>query len=298
MQKYKDVFTDITIEDIPAKMRHIELNTEKDGRDHIIICVPGIGGFAESYKENLLPLYEAGYWPVAVDNIGFGGSDKPKDLEYSMLTFSYALLYWIKENQFVKITLIGNSFGAGLSIGLWETLRENIQALILISPAGFGSDLYIGYRIASLPIMNVVFPWLVNNKYLTFNKGRKAWKSIVHNPDDIPDEIIDDGEIYKKDHGIRRAYKYIFNHLISFSGLSDETKELMEAIAKDIRKNKVPVMIVWGQDDQVIPVKQSENASKLLGGELHIFEDCGHMAYVEKPNKFNDLVIKFLNGSS
>ena len=298
MQSYKDVFTKIIIEDVPANMRHIELELDNNGRDHVIICVPGIGGFAESYKENLFPLYEAGYWPVAVDNIGFGGSDKPKNIEYSMLTFSYALLNWIKENNYQKITLIGNSFGAGLSIGLWETLKEKIHALILVSPAGFGSGLYIGYRIASLPIMNVVFPWLVNNKYLTFNKGRKAWKSIVHNPNDIPDEIVDDGEVYKKDHGIRRAYRYIFNHLISFSGLSDETKELMEGMANDIRRSKVPVMIVWGKNDQVIPVSQSENASQLLGGELHVFDNCGHMAYVEKPQKFNELVVKFLNGKS
>jgi proline iminopeptidase len=56
-----------------------------------------------------------------------------------------------------------------------------------------------------------------------------------------------------------------------------------------------PVLVLAGRHDRVCPVEASERSVRLLpSGELHVFEDSAHMAFVEEPDAFVEVVASFL----
>jgi pimeloyl-ACP methyl ester carboxylesterase len=276
-------------------MRHIELNSRKKGKP--IVLLPGIGGFAESYKWNFASLYENGYWPMAVDHIGFGKSDKPETKQFSVNIFSQAIAEWIKINKLKDVVLVGNSFGGGVSIGTWEFVPNKISSIILVSSAGFGRELLWNYRLASLPVLNELIIFLAINKHIPINNGRRSWKAIINNYSQIPDDFLAMSDHYKDDHDIRRAYSYVMRHMVAHYGQPNKAVKIIHSVSKKIKKNKVPVLIVWGKNDQVIPHKHGKIAQELTNGTLELMDKCGHMPYFEYPEIFNKLVLDFLKNN-
>ena len=69
----------------------------------------------------------------------------------------------------------------------------------------------------------------------------------------------------------------------------------IQQMIKDLHKIKVPLLILWGEKDQVI---NKENAKLLLGAvpesTLVMVPDGGHALYLEKPNIFYSEVMKFI----
>ena len=57
----------------------------------------------------------------------------------------------------------------------------------------------------------------------------------------------------------------------------------------------VPSLIVWGREDQIVPVVCGEQYARLLpDARLHVLDKCGHLPPLEQPDAFADLVIQFL----
>ncbi len=288
-----DVYTPINIQDESIKIRHVELNRKRKGQP--VVFLPGIGGFAESYKWNFEGFYKNKYWPLAVDHIGFGKSGKSETLEYSTEIFSLAIAEWIKEKKLKNVVLVGNSFGGGVSIGIWDLIPKSISSVVLVSSVGFGRDLYWNYRVASLPVLNQLIVYLVINKYIPINNRKKSWKSIIKNYKDLPDEFVKLSEQYKDDHRIRRAYAFILRNMVTFHGQPSKGVRLIYKITQKIKKLKVPVLIIWGKNDQVIPYKHGLIAKEMTNGTLQLIDQCGHMPYIEYPEIFNKMIFDFLD---
>ncbi len=59
---------------------------------------------------------------------------------------------------------------------------------------------------------------------------------------------------------------------------------------------KIPVLIIAGKEDTVIPVSRSEYMHEMIKhSEFHFIEEAGHLVNLEKPEEFNRLVEKFIN---
>jgi pimeloyl-ACP methyl ester carboxylesterase len=57
----------------------------------------------------------------------------------------------------------------------------------------------------------------------------------------------------------------------------------------------MPVLIVWGRHDRMIPVDHGERAHEAIrGSRLEIFEQAGHMPQLEAPGRFVALIEQFL----
>jgi 4,5:9,10-diseco-3-hydroxy-5,9,17-trioxoandrosta-1(10),2-diene-4-oate hydrolase len=57
-----------------------------------------------------------------------------------------------------------------------------------------------------------------------------------------------------------------------------------------------PVLVVWGRQDQVIPVAHAEVAAKGLPNvQVRIFDQCGHLPMLEHTPAFNELLLGFLS---
>ena len=78
------------------------------------------------------------------------------------------------------------------------------------------------------------------------------------------------------------------NSLWRSSGFAPDVKELLPAI-------KALALVVWGENDPVIPMKYAEVfASEIKGARLEIIKGAGHMPYLERPEETNRIIANFL----
>src|SRR5204862_7975766 len=64
-------------------------------------------------------------------------------------------------------------------------------------------------------------------------------------------------------------------------------------LPKWLHRIDVPVKIVWGEQDRIIPVGFTKEFSRLFPkAQLHIIKDAGHLPQVEKPDEFVSIVCK------
>ena len=67
----------------------------------------------------------------------------------------------------------------------------------------------------------------------------------------------------------------------------------------DEEGDKYPSLIVWGREDQIVPVACAEQYRKRLpNATLHVFDKCGHLPPIEQPDAFARLVVEFLGGGA
>jgi len=59
---------------------------------------------------------------------------------------------------------------------------------------------------------------------------------------------------------------------------------------------EVPTLIVWGRNDVLIPVEDAWEYERLIGANARavVFDDTGHLAMVERPSRFNELLAGFI----
>lgn len=67
---------------------------------------------------------------------------------------------------------------------------------------------------------------------------------------------------------------------------------------EDLKKSSLPVLIIHGADDRIVPVGNSKQLAEYLGCELVIIEECGHIPQEEKPDQFVECIARFLTHSS
>jgi pimeloyl-ACP methyl ester carboxylesterase len=57
----------------------------------------------------------------------------------------------------------------------------------------------------------------------------------------------------------------------------------------------LPVLIVWGARDSIIPVRHGEDAHRAIpGSRLEVFDDVGHLPQLEAPGRFIAVLERFL----
>jgi pimeloyl-ACP methyl ester carboxylesterase len=53
-------------------------------------------------------------------------------------------------------------------------------------------------------------------------------------------------------------------------------------------------LLIWGDNDKIIPLQYaSEYINKIPNNRLEVIENCGHAPYIERPTKFNELLLEF-----
>jgi pimeloyl-ACP methyl ester carboxylesterase len=66
-------------------------------------------------------------------------------------------------------------------------------------------------------------------------------------------------------------------------------------MTEHLKRLNIPVLIVWGAQDKIIPVYHAYNAAREAPGvKLFTFDQCGHWPQMEKSTEFNHLVLDFL----
>ncbi len=253
-----------------------------------LILLHGFGASVFSWHAVMEPLAQYGR-VIAYDRPAFGLTSRPMPGDWTGaspygMDANVELLAALMQTLGVeKATLIGNSAGGGVAVAFALRYPEKVESLILVDPAvGAGGGRFPAwlYPLLSTPQMRHLGPLLVRSIAESGNDTiRQAW----HDPSKVTEATIE---------GYRKPLK-AFNwdtalYEFTISGPNPDLKSRLGELS-------MPVLVVAGDDDRIIPTQASIDAAGLIpGAQLIIFPACGHVPHEECPSAFLDAVATFL----
>lgn len=217
------------------------------------------------------------------DLYGRGFSDRP-DLKYDENLFTSQLEDFVKQMKLDRFHLAGVSMGGAIAVHFANRHPEMIEKLILIDPAGMPMKTGILAGLIRVPLLGEYITNVFGN--LSFKSG---FKSNFYNE-------IDYSDLQKKyiSQLVYKGYKRAILSTVRYMPL-----DRMEREYADLGKKEMPVLLIWGKQDTVIPF---ENAAKIQSHiprlKLLTVDSCGHTPQYEKPELINPALIEFLQGKS
>ena len=276
--------------DWPAITRHetIEgrsvgvIDTGGDGPP--LLFIHGLGGIWQNWLLNI-PAFMDTHRCVALDLPGFGLSEK-QDGDISIPRFARTVDELCRRLEINDPVVVGNSMGGFVGAELAVSFPTRVSKLVLVSAAGLSTE-----YLAREPLMAGARAF----KALTAHTGlrgtamlkrprlrRFALGPIVRYPERLSVPLATEL--------VRGA---------NAPGFVESFEALLSYSYRDrLARIEVPVMIVWGRNDLLVPVSDADMYEHLIGDNAHsvIFEDTGHLSMLERPSRFNELLRSFVAG--
>ena len=221
--------------------------------------------------DSVIPPLAASFRVIALDQIGFGRSDKPL-LNYRVSTFVDFLDGFLNELKIKRASLVGNSLGGWVAAAFTLAHPERVERLVLSDAAGYAAvsktmdpRALSALRLASREDIRYLGP-------LTFRDKR----------------FYEDVDLAFKQH-VSAGDNYTVNQLL------DSMIRGEDVLDNRLAAIKQPTLILWGREDKLIPLNFAERFHKeITGSRLEVIDNCGHMPHVECPKEFVTAVLEFL----
>ena len=269
------------------EINNIQVHYKASGEGgQAIILLHGFGASAFSWREVIEPLTLAGCGPiVAYDRPAFGLTERPTGWQghnpYSLKGQVELLDGLLDGLEIEQAVLVGNSAGGRVAALYALDRPERVRALVLVDAAIYGQPRpWWQGLVYNLPPMKFIGPLMVRKIAQTGNDTiRVAW----HAPERVSDEIIA---------GYRKPLT-AENWDVGLWEYTRAPRDLDAAARLD--ELTLPVLVVTGDDDRIIPAENSIRlAGELPNAALVIFENCGHVPHEECPQAFMEAVTPFL----
>lgn len=276
-----------TLQDYYVKVRQINTRFWSLGEGGTtVVLIHGLGGSAENWMHNIAALAEH-HRVYAPDLVGFGRSDKPR-ASYSLSYLARFVNDFMVTQSIERASLVGLSLGGGVALQFALQFPSKLEKLVLASSAGLGRELTIILRLPTLPLVGEILT-------RPSRKGVAQFlRACAYDPGMVTDELVEMSYQITSLPGGQRTYLATLRALANIRG---ERPAVFLPIVNSLSAITAPTLIVWGQQDSILPVAHARIAERgLPNARLHILDPCGHLPPLERPAKFNALVLKFLAG--
>ena len=235
-----------------------------------LLLIHGLGASAERW-EHVIPNFAKNYRVIVPDLIGCGQSDKPT-VDYTTSYLSEFIKKFLSHIGINKVAIIGSSLGGQIAAEFASRNNDIVEKLVLVSPSGIMKH--------TTPALDA---YIMAALYPNDETAQHAFEMM--SVDKHIDEITIKG--FVKRMKLPNAKMAFMSTLL---GLKDA-----EVISQKLSSINLPTLIIWGENDPVIPIKYASSFVtgindcrfiKMLG--------CAHTPYVEMPDKFYKLVYDFL----
>ncbi|MBD2097241.1 alpha/beta fold hydrolase [Trichocoleus sp. FACHB-591] len=248
-----------------------------------VILLHGIGSSVETWTLNLEALAQQ-HRVYAIDLVGSGRSSKP-DTSYSLAN----LVAFVKTLMDVlgidRASFVGNSMGGGIALQFALTHPQQVERLVLVNSLGLGQEISLSLRLANLPFADKLYQPTRSGTALFLRQA-------VFDPSLITDEWID---LFYEIMVLPGAKDTLFAQIRASVDWFGVRAEVYRPIRDRLNTMSLPVLVVWGKQDSILPVAHAQVAAQQLPyAQVHIFDACGHWSHLEQAEKFNDLVSRFL----
>ncbi len=253
---------------------YLEAGTSGDPVVFVHGSGPGVTAYAN--WRLVLPILGERYQCYAPDMVGFGFTERPDGVTYSLDTWVGQLLGFLDALDLKRVSLVGNSFGGAVALRFAVLHPDRVSRLVLMGSVGVpfpiteALDAVWGYE-PSLETMRRLLDYFAYSREL------------------VNDELAQ----IRYEASVRPGFQESFSAM--FPAPRQRWVDAMSTPDEQIAGIGCPTLIVHGRDDQVIPLATSLRLHELIDdSELHVFGRCGHWTQIEKAGPFAALVADFL----
>ena len=257
------------------RLRILEMGT---GSAVPVLLLHGFGADLNSWMFTQSALAESAR-TIALDLPGHGGSAKDvgagdADALTGAVEAALAAL------GIARAHLVGHSLGGAVAASLAARRPDRVASLTLIAAAGLGPDINAAFIDG--------FIRAARRKDAT-----EVLQLLVHDPALVSRTMVEDVLRYKRLDGVPAALETIAHAW--FAG-GRQTLDLVAAITA----LTMPVQVIWGRDDRIIPVAHAKalaaRQGQQRGQQVHILAQAGHLPHMEKSGEVNRLIRRFVAG--
>ncbi len=233
-----------------------------------IVILHGWNLNAEKFKPLEEELEKRGYQVFCFDLPGFGQSNIP-DKPLTLSDYVSYIENFLKKKKIPKIILIGHSFGGRISIKFAAKNPGLLKALILTGAPGLNPVPKI--KILFFLILSKVGNWLFSIPLLSYFKN--IARAFLYKAAKATD-------FYNSHPSMRQTFKNI----------------VLEELSQYLRQIKTPTLLIWGEEDQIVPIGIAQKMNKLIKkSQLVIIPNARHGVPWTNSKEFTNKVEVFLN---
>lgn len=253
-----------------------------DPADPTLVLVHGYTASTYVWHSVAPLLAERGFHVIAPDLVGFGFSDKPSWFDYSITSQARVVVRLMNILGIGRATIVGSSYGGAVSSTIALDYAERVEKLVLVDAVC--NDDVLAHPILKLAAVSgigeIFTSFFLDSK--AFHRTRMKNTLAPANHHLITDERVD---------SVHRplAAKDAHHSVLATSRSWDACR-----IQDDAQYIDQPTLIIWGDQDTVIPIQNGEKLfNSILNSRFVVFKECGHVPQEEKPELFVDVVSEF-----
>lgn len=228
-----------------------------------LVILHGWGLSKQRFEPLVVALRQRNFQVTALDFPGFGETPPPQ-VSFRLDDYAEYLHEYLKQHHIHRPIIIGHSFGGRVSLRYLTKHPQAISQLILTGTPGFS------------PVKK--------GKFFVFVAVGKLGKLILQLP-----FLSDFHQI------VRDKYYFIIGarEYTRASGTMKETFKhiVTDPLVEDMERVSIPCHLIWGQDDQIVPIGIAKKMQQIMkGSTLTIIDNADHGVPYKQPNQFADAV--------
>jgi pyruvate dehydrogenase E2 component (dihydrolipoamide acetyltransferase) len=253
------------------RLRYLEMGA---GDGPPVVFIHGFGADLNTWMFNQPALVER-HRTIALDLPGHGGSTKTLDQAVDAASFAADIDRALAALSIDRVHLVGHSMGGAIALTFANWQPDRVASLTLIAPASLGEEINAAF-IAGFVKME------------RRRDAQEVLRLLVHDPDLVGRAMVEDVLRYKRLDGVTNALQALAEEWFPNGAQRVGMAPVLAGLA-------MPVQIIWGRDDCIIPAAHGE----ALAGKLpvHILDGAGHLPHMEKSAEVNRLIARFVEGA-
>jgi pimeloyl-ACP methyl ester carboxylesterase len=259
----------------------------KVGQGPVLLLLHGLGCDHTTW-EPVIDALAKRYTVIAPDLLGHGQSAKPR-ADYSVGGYANAMRDLITVLGIDKVTVVGHSFGGGIAMQFAYQFPERTERLILVASGGLGPEVSPAIRaITTLGFHQVMgLLTLPGVRHVGMAGLRALSGAPLKHARDL-DEVANIYDSFKDPYA-RHAIQHVVRAVVDWRG------QIVTMADRAYLTEAMPMCVVWGRDDSVIPVRHANHVGDLAPkARVEVIPNAGHFPHKDHPHRFAKIVHEFI----
>ncbi len=259
----------------------------KTGSGPVLLLLHGLGCHHGTW-EPVIDTLAKKYTVIAPDLLGHGKSDKPR-ADYSLGGYANGMRDLLTVLDIDRVTVVGHSFGGGVAMQFAYQFPERTERLVLVASGGLGPEVSPGIRAITTPGFHQVMGLLTLPGLRHLGKAGliALSRTGIMAARDL-DEVAQMVDSFK-DARARGAIRRVVSSVVDWRG------QVVTMVDRAYLTEAMPMCVIWGADDMVIPARHAESVARLApGATVEVIPDAGHFPHKDHPQQFMRMLDEFI----
>ncbi|WP_344326589.1 alpha/beta fold hydrolase [Aeromicrobium halocynthiae] len=256
------------------------------GSGPALLLLHGLGCDSSTWDRVIAPLAEH-FTVIAPDLLGHGASAKP-DADYSLGGYANGMRDLLTILGIDKVTVAGHSLGGGVAMQFAYQFPDRTERIVLVSAGGLGREVTPLIRFLTVPGSGSAISLATRRPWRRLVAG--GLRGLSRSRLTATRDLGEVARIYESmaDPATRRAVQRVTGHVMDWRG------QYITMTDRTYLATIVPVLVIWGADDLVIPVSHAQVARDQKWSDVHVLPGAGHFPHRDRPDDVVRILLEFV----